>query len=167
MSAGPPHAPWSLAVLTFIACLFPVMVLEKGLQAAPAPGAYEGLLRESDLRLRDLRRLLKEGKPVPEELHLKYRGTQGNFAVFYDLEGKEALYRYRRDAFDDLAERKLRDLRSGQAYRMRGEFAGMMDEGMIHPPGSDRFAALLASQHGQPVFIFGSAESIQPDFLIL
>lgn len=138
--------------------------------AAQTPTAlrpYEGLLRESDPRLGDLRRLLKEGKSLPEELRLRYRGTQGNYAVFYDLEGREALYRYRRDPFDDLGVRKLRDLRPGQAYRLRGEFVGFMDEGVVHSPGSERFAAVVASAGGQPVFLFGSAENIQTDSLIL
>lgn len=136
-------------------------------QTPPAVRPYEGLLRESDLRLGDLRRMLKEGKPLPEELRLRFRGTQGNYAVFYDLEGREALYRYRRDPFDDLGARKLRDLRPGQAYRLRGEFVGFMDEGMVQSPGSERFAAVVASVRGQPVFLFGSAENVQPEYLIL
>lgn len=136
-------------------------------QAQPAGSApYEGLLRESDMRLFQFRDALKEQKPLPDFLYLRYRGREWNHVVFYDLDGKEALFRYRTDRFDDLAERKIRDLLPGQVYRLPVKFVGLIERRIVYPPGTPDFQRLLDSDAGRPAFEFLSAEPRQPDFII-
>ena len=136
-------------------------------QAQPAgPAAYEGLLRESDMRLFQFRDALKEQKPLPDFLYLRYRGREWNHVVFYDLDGREALFRYRTDRFDDLAERKISDLLPGQVYRLAVRFLGLVERRIVYPPGTPDFHRLLDSDAGRPVFEFLSAKPRQPDFII-
>ena len=136
-------------------------------EAQPAgPASYEGLLRESDVRLFQFRDALKERKQLPEFLYLRYRGREWNHVVFYDLDGKEALFRYRADRFDDLAERKIRDLLPGQVYRLSIKFVGLIERRIVYPPESTDFQRLLETDAGRPAFEFISAEPRQPDFII-
>lgn len=131
-----------------------------------AQPVYEGVLNENDLRLSQFRALLKEERPLPESLHLRYRGKEGNHVVFYDLDGREALFRYRSDRFDDLSEKKVRNLLPGQVYRLAVQFTGLMERRTVYAPGSPDFQRLLETDAGRPVFEFISAEPRQPDFII-
>lgn len=131
----------------------------------PADTGYQGLVKETDIRLSQVRQLLIDNKPLPEFLILRYQGKELNHVVFYDLDGKQALYKYRTDRFDDLSEKKIIQLRPGQAYRVRGRFVGIIDEQLIHPPEANRYQELLKTKLGRLAFMFESAELIQPDFI--
>jgi hypothetical protein len=74
-----------------------------------------------DKRISDL---TKEDKN-PFELNLFYRGTESDYVVFYDLDGIEAYFKYRRDKFDIIAEEKLVGLFQGHSYKVRGKFHGI------------------------------------------
>lgn len=153
------------ARITILALL--CLVASGTARAQPSgPEAYEGLLRESDMRLYQFRNALKDQKPLPDFLYLRYRGKEGNHVVFYDLDGREALFRYRTDRFDDLAERKVRNLLPGLVYRLPVRFIGLIERGIVHPPGTPDFMRLLDSDAGRPVFEFLLAEPRQPDFII-
>ncbi|MBW7858032.1 MAG: hypothetical protein H3C43_07040 [Leptonema sp. (in: Bacteria)] len=131
----------------------------------PADTGYQGLIKETDIRLSQVRQLIIENKPLPEFLILRYQGKELNHVVFYDLDGKQALYKYRTDRFDDLSEKKVKQLRPGQAYRVRGRFVGLLEEQLVQLPGQDRYQELVSSNQGRLAFEFESAELIQTDFI--
>ena len=127
---------------------------------------YEGLLKETDLRINEYRNLLQSNSALPQSLTLRYRGKEGNFVVFYDLEGQEAFFKYRQDRFDDLAGKKVRDLLKGQAYRLALSFVGILESQIVYNPKSDDYKKLLESGQGRLMFTFVSAEPIQTDFIL-
>lgn len=83
---------------------------------------YQGDITTSDTRIRDC----KEKISFPEEMKFFYRGREGDYIIFYDLDGQEALYQYRRNRFDLDADIKLSGLREGQSYRVKGDWKGML-----------------------------------------
>jgi hypothetical protein len=151
----------SIPCLVILGLLSPVAAV-----AAPDLPHYEGLLRESDIRLSQIREALKKKEPLPDYLFLRYQGREGNYVVFYDLDGRTALFRYRKDRFDDLAERKIRDLLPGQAYRLPLKFVGLIERGVVYAEGTAEFQRLLDSDEGRPAFEFVSPEPRQPDFIL-
>lgn len=112
----------------------------------------------------------QEETNFPEELLLIYRGREGDYAVFYDLDGKEALFQFRRNKFDLEAEKKLVGLIEGQAYRVRGIFKGMLVyyhpliKKNYFPPElfdkKDLEKELIQEKNNKPVFLLKSYESL-------
>lgn len=72
-----------------------------------------------------------ESKTAETELFLKYQNHQGDYLVFYDLEGSTLLVRYRIDRWD-YANDDLRDsLRQGITYRVRVNALKKLGEGEV------------------------------------
>lgn len=127
---------------------------------------YEGDIRESDLRVEEIKAALAKGEPAPAALRLRYRGTQGDFAVFYDLLGRQLFYRYREDRFDRRAEKKLVGLIEGQAYLVSGTFLGLRLEGAFAAPGSAEFKQFLSNRNGALEYEFGSATALRVEQIL-
>ena len=68
---------------------------------------------------------IRKGEVLPDTWKLYYQGTNDDFAVFYDIAGREVWFRYRRNKFDDEGINSIRFLVSGILYKIRGEFSGM------------------------------------------
>lgn len=101
-----------ISVVSFFT-LFPLVVYSQ---------KYQGDISWDSPRLSSYQEL----GSFPEEFLLRYRGCEGDYVVFYDLDGKEALFQFRRNRFDLDAEKKLIGLFEGQAYRVKGSFKGML-----------------------------------------
>lgn len=72
-----------------------------------------------------------EAKAAENELFLKYQSHQGDYFVFYDLEGSTLLVRYRIDRWD-YDNDVLRDsLRQGITYRVRMKALKKLAEGEV------------------------------------
>lgn len=112
----------------------------------------------------------------PEEFLLIYRGREGDYAVFYDLDGKEALFQFRRNHFDLDAEKKLIGLFEGQVYKVRGSFKGILvyynplvKKNYFPPEFIDKKEAdpeLIKEKNNKPVFWLKSFESTAFDQVI-
>lgn len=111
----------------------------------------------------------QENGSFPEELLLFYRGQEGDYAIFYDLDGKEALFQFRRNRFDLESEKKLIGLFPGLVYRVKGNFKGMLV--YYHPILKKNFfppelfdkteleQEIIKEKNNKPVFILKSYES--------
>ncbi|MEQ9365977.1 MAG: hypothetical protein RIF32_17165 [Leptospirales bacterium] len=123
------------------------------------PAGYTGDIRENDLRVRQIFAEMREqpGANPPGELRLRYGGTRGDYLAFYDLEGRDIFFRYREDRFDRRAEKKTRELIAGQAYRVRGEYTGVIVEGVFFAAGAEEYPEALQNSAAVLAYNYGSA----------
>ncbi len=118
----------------------------------------------------------QEKGSFPEELLLIYRGKEGDYVIFYDLDGKEALFQFRRNRFDLEAEKKLTGLFEGQVYRVKGIFKGMLvyynplSKKNYFPPEfvqqKEVEPELIKEKNNKPVFWLKAFESTALDQVI-
>jgi hypothetical protein len=84
-------------------------------------------LSPEEPRIKDFKNNLTEENPnFPEEMHLVFQELAGDFAIFYDLDGKTAQFRYRRNKWDREAMESVHNLLSGRTYRLKGKFLGIL-----------------------------------------
>ncbi len=62
---------------------------------------------------------------LPEQLRLFFKELKGDYAIFYDWNGEEVYYRYRKNEFDFESEKKTIGLFQGQSYKIKGTFQGI------------------------------------------
>lgn len=93
----------------------------------PPPSAkYNGDISTKEKRIRQYKDEITDvSYRFPEQLKLFFKKTYSDYAVFYDRNGDEVYYRYRRNKFDSDAEKILRGLFAGQSYRVYGEHVGV------------------------------------------
>lgn len=83
-------------------------------------------ISKSDKRIREYKKETKGTElSLPEELKLFFKELKADYAVFYDWNGDEVFYRYRRNKFDFESEKKVIGLFQGQSYRVKGIFLGI------------------------------------------
>jgi hypothetical protein len=133
---------------------------------------YQSDIAESEKRILDYK---KEGK-IPDEMKLFYKGKEGDYIVFYDLDGQEIFYKYRRNRFDIDSETKLIGLHRGQAYRIKGRFRGIFlhfdpkEKKHIFPAQflfpDELTKEQLENRHNKPAFVLESYESTALDEVI-
>ncbi len=116
--------------------------------------AYEGDIRESDPRLAEIKKSLAAGQMAPASLRLRYAGPRGDFLAFYDLEGREILYQFRDDRFDDRGDAALQTLIAGQAYEVTGSFLGVILKNHVSRPGDPDYAGFLQAADSTLVYRF-------------
>ena len=133
----------------------------------PPRRPYEGDIRESDMRLELLKERLRKGDTAIPALRLRYSGTRDDYAVFYDLVGRELLYRYREDRFDRRGDRKVKNLIEGQAYAVAGRFLGARLRAVLAVPGSPDYASFLANDDATLEFEFESAVPLRMEQILL
>lgn len=134
-------------------------------QAASTP-AYEGDIRENDPRLSEIRAALVAGQPAPTSIKLRYSGTRGDYLAFFDIEGREAFFRYREDRFDRRAERRIAGLIAGQAYVVDGAFLGLLQGGQFTALSDAEFRTRLSAAEATLVFGFTGARPLRVDQLL-
>ena len=83
---------------------------------------YEKDISTTEKRINEF----KKSGEYPEDWKLFYRGKESDFVVFYDLDGTEIYFKYRRDHLDRESEKKTVGLFQGQAYRIKGKFMGIL-----------------------------------------
>lgn len=128
-------------------------------------GPYEGDIREEDPRVREILIDIQAGDP-PATIKLRYRGTYEDYAVFYDLDGRNVYYRYREDRFDDRAERKLRGLIEGQAYAVEGQYQGILFRGQLFTEDDEEYDELLDHNSITIVYDFTAARPLRIDQIL-
>lgn len=111
---------WKVFTSIFICVL---IVLKTNLYSEDN-GRYTGPISRSEKRILDGKAEFLKSGTFPLEWKLFFKGKQGDFVVFYDLNGDEIHYRYRRNKFDLDAEVFVKDLFSGNPYRVKGEWIG-------------------------------------------
>ncbi len=72
-----------------------------------------------------------ETKTDPNEIFLKYQSHQGDYLIFYDLEGSTLLVRYRVDRWDYENDTLRDSLRQGITYRVRVKSLKKLAEGEV------------------------------------
>ena len=168
-----------MLLLLFGSCFFVSTLFYStsiSIEAQTEKGGYDrslgklGDLREDDERIKKQREKIEQGQLPPlVTLRLRYAGKRKNDLIFYDLEGEEIYYRYRKDRFDDLAEKKLPLLVKGQAYRVRGPFIGLSFQNIFIAKSmdTDLFQARLRDRKAILIFQFQSAKALLPARLLL
>ena len=82
---------------------------------------------EKDVSFKEKRVLeFKKESNFPNDWKLFYKGKDSDYVVFYDLDGQEVYFKYRRDHLDREAENIIVGLFVGQAYRIKGRFYGII-----------------------------------------
>ncbi|MGV3667640.1 MAG: LIC_11959 family protein [Leptospira bouyouniensis] len=85
---------------------------------------YTGPISRSEKRILDGKLEFEKTGNFPLEWKLYFKSKQGDFVVFYDLNGDEIHFRYRRNKFDLDAEFFVKDLFIGNPYLVKGEWIG-------------------------------------------
>ena len=133
----------------------------------PPRRPYEGDIRERDARLEQVKEQLRKGEATPATLRLRYGGTRNDYAIFYDLVGREILYRYREDRFDRRSDKKVRGLIEGQAYQVSGQFLGARLKEVLAAPGSGEYMRFLADEDSTLEYDFGAALPLRLEQILL
>ncbi|TGN19198.1 LIC_11959 family protein [Leptospira idonii] len=95
-----------------------------GFTEAQTQQKYTGSISVTEKRIADAKEEYKKTKRFPTEWKLFYKGKEGDFVVFYDWNGQEIHYRYRRNKFDLDGEEFVKDLFQGNPYFIQGEWTG-------------------------------------------
>lgn len=85
---------------------------------------YTGPIARSEKRILDGKLEYEKTGNFPLEWKLYFKAKQGDFVVFYDLNGDEIHFRYRRNKFDLDGELFVKDLFIGNPYLVKGEWIG-------------------------------------------
>lgn len=143
-------------------CIFSVMSEEK----------YQNDISIHEKRVNDYR---KE-KNFPSEWKLFYKCLESDYAVFYDLEGQEVFFKYRKNKFDLDASFRVSGLVPGQSYRVYGRFIGLFIQ--ERPDTKEKFLpqkfislqnineTMIESINSRPVHILQKYESTALDEVI-
>jgi len=118
---------------------------------------YEGLLRDSYLRINQLKEKLAKGEQPPQVLKLIFSGYMGNFLEFYDKKGESVFIRYREDRFDKKSIKKYSEIIPGLAYEIDVELKGVkMLEKMTPFSNIQEFQKIVKNEDAVLIFkIFG------------
>lgn len=139
-------------------------VFESRLTMADNP--YEGDISDHDPRIEEIIADILGGKEPPASIRLRYSGTRGDYASFYDLAGREIYFKYREDRFDVAAEKKLADLMSGEAYLVRGDFIGLVLRSRMTRKGENSFLETLKDPDAILVYEFTDAKPLRLDQIL-
>ena len=88
--------------------------------------AGSDIISVDEKRIEDYKKEITDTSGFPETFRLFYKGKQGDYVVFYDLNGHDVFFRYRRNKFDYEAEKIILPLTEGSPFEIRGEFLGML-----------------------------------------
>ena len=123
-------------------------------------------LKESDLDANGFRELLLRKASLPKKIRLRYSRTYLNYAIFYDLRGREIYFRYREHRFDYRAERKLRGLIAGQAYELSVEVEGLVANHRSYKAADEEFYDILRNKDNVLVFRFIDAYPLRTEQIL-
>ena len=83
-------------------------------------------ISKNEKRIKEYKSEIKElNSELPEELKLFFKYLKNDYAVFYDWNGEEVFFKYRKNKFDTNSYEKTLGLYSGQSYRVKGKFIGI------------------------------------------
>lgn len=87
---------------------------------------YDKELSHNSPRIRILKENLKSDKDLPSSFLLYFKEIKPLEIVFYDLEGYEIYFQYRKTKFDHEAADKLHPLFPGRIYEVKGKYKGVI-----------------------------------------
>ena len=138
-------------------------------------GKYSGSISLSEKRILQGKEELAKTNQFPTEWKLYYKGKEGDFVVFYDWNGHEIHYQYRRNKFDLDGEEFVKDLFPGNPYRVTGVWMGYyyfgfdargkrkaFHEKKVLPANKEEFTDI----HTIPIFKLTKYEEIFSDELL-
>ncbi len=118
---------------------------------------YEGNIKQSDLRIMELKKTLANGDAPPSSLRLRYQGIHNYiYLVFYDLEGHLIYYRFRDTRWDPMSS-EIKRLIEGRAYEVNGSPFAVILKDVIVNSDENAYFPTMADQNSIPVFQFNSA----------
>ncbi len=87
---------------------------------------WRGFLSPNEKRISELKSALSEENPnLPSEYHLFFQQFEGDYAIFYDLDGHRVFFRYRRNKWDEENTARYHYLLPGRTFRVKGTFLGI------------------------------------------
>jgi len=87
---------------------------------------FQGSISPKEKRIKDYKEDLTENNSeLPKEYHLFFQQLAGDFAIFYDHDGRTIHFRYRRNKWDQDAIDSVHNLLPGRSYLVEGEFLGI------------------------------------------
>lgn len=116
-----PFQEWFSSVFLLF---FLIHFLFHSLLYAETDSKYSGPISRTEKRILDGKLEYQKTGNFPLEWKLYFKAKQGDFVVFYDLNGDEIHFRYRRNKFDLDAEFFVKDLFVGNPYLVKGEWIG-------------------------------------------
>jgi hypothetical protein len=142
---------------------------------------YEGLIKQSDFRVKDLMILLKKKEEstrtaavpsaaatsIPNEFRLRYsRMEQWIYLVFYDLDGREIWFRFRDIRWDDRGDRILKKVIPGDAYIISGDYLGLIHKGRLIRKENQKYKDILKDADSMAVFKYTESRQISPEYIL-
>lgn len=125
------------------------------------PDRFTGDIRQSDMRIRELKTEIATGNAPPDLMRLRYGGVRHwIYLIFYDIEGRMALYRFRDTRWDDREAKLLERLVEGRAYSVSGEFTGLLYLDRFLSRDDSEFDRIVTENDSVPVFRFKNANPL-------
>ncbi len=123
---------------------------------------YTGDITEQDLRVRELVENIKNNQQPPGEYKLFFSRRDTLHLVFYDMEGQEVRFQYRRDRWEMDELKKVRFLIPGAAYLVKGTLQGLVLDEKSIPATDQRFQQTLENRSLQEYYLWFEFESAKP-----
>ena len=123
---------------------------------------YSGDITEQDPRIRDLLQSLRNQNQAPTEQKLFFSRRETLYLVFYDLEGTEVKYQYRKDRWETDELKKVRFLIPGSAYRVLGGLKGLILDEKIILQTDQRFQDTINQRSLEDFYLLFDFESAEP-----
>lgn len=124
--------------------------------------AYTGDITEQDLRVRELLQMVKANEALPQEYRLYFSRRETLHLVFYDIEGKELRFQYRKDRWETDELKKVRFLIPGAAYAVSGDLKGLVMDDRTVPLTDEEFNQVLENRSMEEFFLLFEFESAVP-----
>lgn len=105
--------------LIFFFLLYPSLLV-----IAKENARYEGPIHTKVVRIREAKPKINGLDSVPLNWEFYFKERNGNYAVFYDLNGDEAYFQFRRNKFDIDGDNFASKLIPGNAYNVTGQYLG-------------------------------------------
>lgn len=101
-----------------------LLAVATNLSAQTKDEKYTHSISLSEKRIIDGKNEFKTKGQFPVDWKLYFKTKEGDFAVFYDWNGHEMHFRFRRNKFDEDGDYFARDLIAGNPYQVKGEWIG-------------------------------------------
>lgn len=123
---------------------------------------YTGDITEQDLRIRELIQKIRRNEQPPGEYKLFFSRRESLHLVFYDMEGQEVRFQYRRDRWEMKELKKVRFLIPGAAYLVKGPLRGLVLDEKSIPVTDQRFMEALQDRSIEEFYLWFDFESAEP-----
>ncbi len=123
---------------------------------------YTGDITEQDLRIRELIENVRQNQQPPGQYKLFFSRRETLHLIFYDMEGQEVRFQYRKDRWETDELKKVRFLIPGSAYLVSGPLRGLMINETSVPVTDQRFQETIESRNLEEYYLWFEFESARP-----